>query len=240
MSLKLKVRRYWHLVKTGLLRGLPATYRYGHPAHQLNIYGITGTDGKTTSSTLLYHVLKTAGKKVALISTVAAYIGDEEIDTGFHVTSPDPVALHRLLRQCVEEGIEHVVLEVTSHGLYQYRVWGVPFTLAGITNVTPEHLDYFETWDKLVEVKGSLLQRAAKAVLNQDVKEYSRLVELVTASATPFRSYRQVLPTGPLGKPFLSDSAGVQPVECQLSVGNGSELGVEKKPIFGPSRPSQG
>jgi UDP-N-acetylmuramoyl-L-alanyl-D-glutamate--2,6-diaminopimelate ligase len=199
MSLKLFVRRYWHLMKTGLLTGLPATYQYDHPAQKLQIYGITGTDGKTTSSTLLYHVLRTAGRRVALISTVAAYIDDEEIDTGFHVTSPDPVALQRLLRRCVDAGIEHVVLEVTSHGLFQYRVWGVPFALAGITNVSPEHLDYFETWENLVKVKGSLLQRATYAVLNRDDRSFELLEKLVKQSKTPFTTYSQALPPGDAG-----------------------------------------
>lgn len=200
MSWKLTARHYWHLVKTGWLKGLPAEYRYGHPAQQLKLYGITGTDGKTTSSTLLYHVLKTAGHKVALISTVAAYIGDEAIETGFHVTSPDPAALQKLLRRCVDAGIEEVVLEVTSHGLYQYRVWGVPFTLAGITNVTREHLDYFETWEKLIEVKAQLLQRAQLAVLNQDDRAYPQLKLLVDHTQTRAVTYRQTLPPGKIGQ----------------------------------------
>ena len=200
MSLKLKARKYWHLVKTGWLNGLPASYRYGQPAKKLKIYGITGTDGKTTSSTLLYHVLKESGKSAALISTVAAFIGAEKIDTGFHVTSPDPAALQRLLNRCVEAGIAEVVLEVTSHGLYQNRVWGVPFELVGITNVTSEHLDYFETWDKLVEVKGSIFKKAKQAVLNQDDKSFAKLKALAKQANCPVTTFPQELPSGKVGR----------------------------------------
>src|SRR5689334_4232758 len=101
-----RLKRPYHFVKTGLLRGLVGQLQYGFPANKLKIITITGTDGKTTSSTMLYHVLKTAGKKVALLSTVAAYIGQDEIDTGLHVTSPDPKNLHRILRRMVTEGVE--------------------------------------------------------------------------------------------------------------------------------------
>lgn len=199
MSITLQAKQAWHFFKTGLFQALPATYLNGRPATKLNVYGITGTDGKTTSSTLLYHVLKTAGYKVALISTVAAYIGDQEIDTGFHVTSPQPAALQRMLKRCVDAGIEHVVLEVTSHGFFQYRVWGIPFTLAGVTNVTPEHLDYFEDWPTLVKVKGGFLAQAKKAVLNEDDQAYELLREVITQKGKPYTTYRQKLLPGNIG-----------------------------------------
>src|SRR5690606_14114694 len=112
---------FFHLIKTGLLRGFVGELQYGFPARRLKIIAITGTDGNTTSSTLLYNVLKTAGKKVALVTTVAAYIGEEEIDTGFHVTTPDAGDVQRFMAKMVELGIEYVVLEATSHGLYQHR-----------------------------------------------------------------------------------------------------------------------
>src|SRR3990167_4463655 len=87
-----------------LAQGLFAWLLFGLFHKKLRIIGVTGTDGKTTTATMIYHVLKSAGKKVALISTVAAFIGDEAIDTGFHVTSPNPVALQRLLRKIASLG----------------------------------------------------------------------------------------------------------------------------------------
>lgn len=179
-----KLKRPFHFVKTGLLQGLPAQIRYRFPAHQLTILTITGTDGKTTSSTLLYHVLKTAGKKVGLISTVAAYIGDEAIDTGFHVTSPDPGQLHRLLRHMVDQGIEYVVLEATSHGIYQYRMWGIKPRLAGVTNITHEHLDYHTSYAEYIHAKALLLRQAPTVILNQDDDAYGTLRKLLRKSQT--------------------------------------------------------
>ncbi len=163
-----KIKRFFHLIKTGLLRGFLAELQYGFPARKLKIIAITGTDGKTSSSTLLYYILKAAGKKVALVTTVAAYIGDEEIDTGFHVTTPDAGDVQRFLAKMAELGIEYVVLETTSHGLYQHRLWGVYPKIAGYTNITHEHLDYHVTYQEYVAAKALLAKRAEKIVLNAD------------------------------------------------------------------------
>lgn len=168
--------KYWyHWVKTGILKGLVAAIRYGLPARKLKIIAITGTDGKTTSSTLLYHVLKTAGKKVALLSTVAAYIGDEKIDTGFHVTSPDAHHLQQLLRRIVKADMEYLILEYTSHGAYQNRLWGIKPLVAGITNITHEHFDYHLNYQNYLEAKALVLKRAKTVVLNQDDQSFFKL-----------------------------------------------------------------
>ena len=163
-----RVKRFFHLIKTGLLRGFIGELQYGFPARRLKIIAITGTDGKTTSSTLLYNVLKTAGKKVALVTTVAAYIGEEEIDTGFHVTTPDAGDVQRFMAKMVELGIEYVVLEATSHGLYQHRLWGIYPLIAGYTNITHEHMDYHVNYQEYVSAKALLAKRAQQIVLNAD------------------------------------------------------------------------
>src|SRR3989344_337089 len=110
-----RLKRVHHFFSTLLLKALPANLVYGFPSRKLKIIAITGTDGKTTTSTLTYHLLQQAGKKVGLISTVAAYIGDQAIDTGFHVTTPGPWQLQKLLKRFIDEGYEYVVLESTSH-----------------------------------------------------------------------------------------------------------------------------
>ncbi len=163
-----QIKKPFHLIKTGLLKGLPAEFKYHFPAKKLKIICITGTDGKTSSSTLLYYVLKAAGKKVALLTTVAAYIGNDEIDTGFHVTTPDPKQLQAFMARMVQEGYEYLVLESTSHGIYQYRLWGVNPQIVGITNITNEHLDYHVNHDLYVEAKVSLAQKADYVVANAD------------------------------------------------------------------------
>jgi UDP-N-acetylmuramoyl-L-alanyl-D-glutamate--2,6-diaminopimelate ligase len=183
------IKRPYHFLKTGLLRGLPAEIKYGFPAQKLHIITITGTDGKTTTSTMLYHILKKAGKKVALLSTVAAYIGDEAIDTGFHVTSPDPRSLHHFLKRLVDEGYEYVVLEVTSHGIYQYRIWGITPLIAGITNVANEHLDYHVNYQQYLETKAELLTKASFAFINDDDQSAFQLKKIVRAAQSPFTTY---------------------------------------------------
>lgn len=174
------LKRPYHFIKTGLCNGLPAEFKYGFPAKKLTVLAITGTDGKTTSSTLLYHVLKHAGYKVALLSTVAAFKGDEAIDTGFHVTSPQPSDVQRFMADLVKEGYTHLVLEVTSHGAYQYRTWGIRPNTAGVTNINQEHLDYHLTYDRYVAAKALLLQQAPTVVLNEDDTSYYRLRKILS------------------------------------------------------------
>ncbi len=166
-----------------LLEAIAANIVYGFPSRKLKILAITGTDGKTTTSTLLYHFLHAAGKKVALISTVAAFIGNDEIDTGFHVTNPSPFALQKLLARTVREHVEYVVLEVTSHGIDQYRNWGITPELAAITNVTHEHLDYHKTFDAYLQTKARLLLSSKHAFINKDASDsYEKLRGLLESS----------------------------------------------------------
>src|SRR3972149_10600432 len=89
-----------------------AAFFYRYPAKKLKVIGVTGTDGKTTTVHLIYHLLKSAGKKVSMISSVKAVIGQKEYDTGFHVTTPSPWEVQKYLRQAVEGGSEYMVLEV--------------------------------------------------------------------------------------------------------------------------------
>lgn len=184
-----QLKRPYHLIKTGLLKGLPAEIVTKYPAKELKILLITGTDGKTTSSTLLYHILKSSGKKVALLSTVAAYIGDQEIDTGFHVTSPQPDELHRFLRSMVEQGVEYVVMEATSHGSYQYRTWGITPTIAGITNITHEHLDYHVTWENYATAKAELVAKSPLLIINKDDQSHAFLQKYFKGKSTKVATY---------------------------------------------------
>lgn len=179
----------WRYLKNiaHLFEAIVANILYGFPSKRVKVLAITGTDGKTTTSTLLYHILNSSGKKVALISTVAAFIGDSEIDTGFHVTNPSPFALQRLLRRTIKEGMEYVVLEVTSHGIDQHRNWGITPTLAGITNVTHEHLDYHKTYDAYVATKARLLLGAKHAFINKNATmSYDKLHSTIKQAGVVF------------------------------------------------------
>jgi UDP-N-acetylmuramoyl-L-alanyl-D-glutamate--2,6-diaminopimelate ligase len=132
---------------------------YSFPGKQLRVIGVTGTDGKTTTSTIIGSILETAGRKAGLITTVSAKIGDMLVDTGFHTTTPDAPDVQRYLAQMVSQGAEYVVLETTSHGLAQYRTLGAEYDVAVITNVTHEHLDYHGTYADYLAAKGRLFQQ---------------------------------------------------------------------------------
>ncbi len=145
------------------------------PGKSLKVIGVTGTDGKTTTVNLIYHILKTNGKKVSMISSLGAVIGNKAYPIGFHVTTPEPFLLQKLLFKAKRAGNEYFVLEVTSHSLDQNRVWGVPFEIGVITNLTSEHLDYHKTYDNYVKTKEKLLKIAKVAVANKDDGAYQLL-----------------------------------------------------------------
>lgn len=129
---------------------------HGFPARKLTVIGVTGTDGKTTTSNLLYKILIAAGLKAGMISTVNAVIGNEVLDTGFHVTTPDAHDVQRYLARMVEAGLTHVVLETTSHGWSQHRVDACEFDIAAVTNITHEHMDEHSGYENYHTAKARL------------------------------------------------------------------------------------
>ncbi len=144
---------------------------YDHPSQKLVVIGVTGTDGKTTTTNLVYHILRTAGIKAGMISTVNAVIGNETLDTGFHVTTPESPDIQRYLSRMVEAGLTHAVLETTSHGLAQKRVAEVDYDLAGVTNVTHEHLDYHHDYQGYLSAKGKLFEMLSAGKSNKGVEK---------------------------------------------------------------------
>ncbi len=164
------VNLFWHLPIAYL-----AVFLYGNSGQKLKLIGVTGTDGKTTTTNIIYHVLKTAGYRVSMISSVKAVIGATSYDTGFHVTSPHPFAVQRFLKEAAQAGSEYMVLEVTSHGLSQHRFAGCTFDLGVLTNVTHEHLDYHQNYQNYLAAKQKLLKMARVAILNKDDYSYRLL-----------------------------------------------------------------
>jgi UDP-N-acetylmuramoyl-L-alanyl-D-glutamate--2,6-diaminopimelate ligase len=129
---------------------------YNWPGRQLTVLGVTGTDGKTTTTNLIYQILLAAGIKAGMISTVNAVIGDEVLDTGFHVTTPDAHDVQRYLARMVEAGLTHVILETTSHGWAQYRVDACEFDIGVVTNITHEHMDEHGNYENYRAAKARL------------------------------------------------------------------------------------
>ncbi|MDR2207351.1 MAG: UDP-N-acetylmuramoyl-L-alanyl-D-glutamate--2,6-diaminopimelate ligase, partial [Flavobacteriaceae bacterium] len=144
---------------------------YGNPSEKLDLIGVTGTNGKTSSATLLFDIFKNLGFKSALISTVEIRIGDE-ISPATH-TTPDILTLNKILAKAVESGCEYAFMEVSSHGIHQKRTGGLHFKIAGFTNITHDHLDYHKTFDEYLKIKKSFfddLPETSTAITNLDDK----------------------------------------------------------------------
>ncbi len=166
-----RTKNYYHLIVAILVNVL---FRF--PGKKLKIIGVTGTDGKTTTTALIYHILKSAGLPVSMISTTGAIIANKEYPLGFHVTTPSSFRLQQFIRKAVNSSrSSYLVLEVTSHALDQKRIWGIPFAVGVITNVTSEHMDYHKTYDNYLQTKAKLLQKADIAILNKDDSSYEKL-----------------------------------------------------------------
>jgi len=155
---------------------------YRDPSKKLKVLGITGTDGKTTAANLIYEILIKAGKNAGLISTIGAKIEGKDYDTGLHVTNPEPLELQSLLSKMVEEGCEYAVLEVTSQGLDQKRVYGIEFLIGLVTNITREHLDYHMTFDNYINAKAKLFDQSKFILLNKEDSSSKKLVDIIKRS----------------------------------------------------------
>jgi UDP-N-acetylmuramoyl-L-alanyl-D-glutamate--2,6-diaminopimelate ligase len=135
---------------------LAAAYQ-DFPSRKLTVIGVTGTDGKTTTSTLIHSVMQRLSRgKAGLISTIAADLGGQTVETGLHVTTPGAPQVQALLAQMVANGLRYAVIEMTSHGLAQGRLNGIDLDIAVLTNITHEHLDYHKTFENYRAAKGRM------------------------------------------------------------------------------------
>jgi UDP-N-acetylmuramoyl-L-alanyl-D-glutamate--2,6-diaminopimelate ligase len=143
-----------------LLESIFMNIRYGFPGRKIRVIGVTGTNGKTTTSFMIHRLLHESGKKVALLTTVANGIGNDIVARQEHMTTTKASVLQRNLRDFARAGVEWVVVETSSHALAQNRVWGVPYEVAVLTNLTHDHLDYHGTFERYVEAKRKLFKIA--------------------------------------------------------------------------------
>jgi UDP-N-acetylmuramoyl-L-alanyl-D-glutamate--2,6-diaminopimelate ligase len=160
---------------------------FDNPSHDLKLIGITGTNGKTTTTTLLYKLFRGLGYKTGLISTVVNKIDDEVIPSTH--TTPDPVTLNALLRKMVDAGCSYCFMEVSSHAIHQHRIAGLRFDIAGFTNITRDHLDYHNTFKEYIEVKKAFfdgLSNEAIAITNNDDKNGMVMLQNTKAKKRTF------------------------------------------------------
>jgi len=170
---------YVQVVNSKEALGIICSNWFDNPSKKLKIIGVTGTDGKTTTSSMIYSVLNFAKKKVGLVTSVSAKIHGRDYDTGFHVTNPEQYELHKFLAEMVSEGCEYAVLEVTSHGIKQKRIYGIHFDASVITNITPEHLDYHRTFKDYKNTKIGFLLSTDNIVANIDDKSFKDIKKKV-------------------------------------------------------------
>lgn len=163
--------------------GLLASAWYGNPSQELTLVGVTGTNGKTTTATLLYEMFRLFGEKAGLLSTVCNYIDDKAVPTDH--TTPDPLTLHRLLREMVDAGCRYAFMEVSSHSVDQKRIAGLDFDGAIFTNLTRDHLDYHKTVQAYLKAKKQFfdnLPETAFALTNDDDKNGAVMLQNTRAS----------------------------------------------------------
>ncbi len=154
---------------------LAAACIYGHPEREMMMLGVTGTNGKTSTTYMVKAIAEHAGLKVGLIGTIQNMIGNEVIETGR--TTPESADLFALLRRMADEGTDLCVMEVSSHALVQDRVYGIPYRVAMFTNLTQDHLDYHKTFDNYLNAKKLLFSQCEIAVINHDDPHAERIME---------------------------------------------------------------
>ena len=162
---------YIQVENSAIALGQLASQWYGNPSRRLKLVGVTGTNGKTTTATLIYEMARLGGHKAGLLSTVCNYVDTRAVPA--KQTTPDPLTINMLLHEMVEEGGEYAAMEVSSHAADQHRIAGLTFAGGIFTNLTRDHLDYHKTFDAYLAAKKSffdMLPAEAFAITNIDDK----------------------------------------------------------------------
>ncbi len=162
---------YIAVKNSAVAAGLMADAFYGFPSADIKVVGVTGTNGKTTTATLLYKLFEGLGYKCGLLSTVQNHIHDK-VEIATHTTA-DSVSIHEMLKRMVDAGCTYAFMEVSSHAIHQHRIAGIRFVGGIFTNITHDHLDYHKTFDEYIRVKKSFfddLPDTAFALTNADDK----------------------------------------------------------------------
>lgn len=191
-----------------LFQAVGANIIFGFPSRGMHVIGVTGTDGKTTTANLIYHILTQAGYKASLISTVGAVINNKSSDIGFHITTPGRFALQSYMKQSKKAGVKYIVLEITSHALDQHRAFGIPIEVGVLTNVSNEHLDYHKNYKNYVAAKAKLLKQAKTAVLNKDDKSYFPMMKHLLKKKIITYGFKKDSKVNPHSFPFRTKLIG--------------------------------
>ncbi|MEI7539350.1 MAG: UDP-N-acetylmuramoyl-L-alanyl-D-glutamate--2,6-diaminopimelate ligase [Candidatus Saccharibacteria bacterium] len=172
-----------------LAEAVLANIRYGFPSRDMHVIGVTGTNGKTTTTFLIAKMLHEAGFKVGMLSTVAFGVGDNIQSQIEHITTAQANILQKRIRDFKRAGVEWLVLETSSHSLAQYRTWGIPYEIAVMTNVTNDHLDYHGTFENYLQAKRRLFKIAGGngrqfGVVNADDSSAQKFIDSIPRSVS--------------------------------------------------------
>jgi UDP-N-acetylmuramoyl-L-alanyl-D-glutamate--2,6-diaminopimelate ligase len=192
-----------HYLETFLL-----SLAYRWPIKRFVPIVITGTDGKTTTSYMIHSVLNKNGFRSGLMSTVAAHIGSTKIDTGAHVTTPSRTSIQKLLRKMLRGSCEYLVIEYTAHAIDQHRLVGLHPKILVYTNITPEHLDYFGTFDNYLKTKATLIKHAEKVLINSRDPSKDYLITVCKKHRKAFVLYDSAIMEGKLSSNWKKKFSG--------------------------------
>ncbi len=188
---------YIRVPNSAVALGYLASQWYGNPSRELKLVGVTGTNGKTTTATLIYEMARLEGHKAGLLSTVCNYIDTEAVPA--EQTTPDPLTLNMLLRRMVDAGCTYAAMEVSSHAAHQNRIAGLHFIGGIFTNLTRDHLDYHKTVEAYLQAKKSFfdtLPRDAFALTNIDDKVGNVMLQNTAAAKYTYSLREQADFTG--------------------------------------------
>jgi UDP-N-acetylmuramoyl-L-alanyl-D-glutamate--2,6-diaminopimelate ligase len=179
-----KIAPLWHLFVA-----ICANIKYGFPSRSMHVIGVTGTNGKTTTAYMIHTMLTKAGVKSGLMTTVAYGVGDNITAQIAHMTTASAPLLQKRLAEFKKQGVQWVVLETTSHALAQHRVWGIPYEIAVMTNITHEHLDYHGSFKSYLYAKRRLFKIAARhgkklGIVNADDENAQVFLDAVPQSVS--------------------------------------------------------
>lgn len=235
-----------------LVEAVGANVYYGFPARKMKIIGVTGTNGKTTTSFMIHAMLTKSGVKTGLMTTVAYGVDNKIIPQIAHMTTASAPLLQKRLKEFKQQGVEWVVLETTSHALAQNRTWGIPYQIAVITNLTHEHLDYHGTFERYLEAKRKLFRITAQnglkfGVVNADDPNAKKFIDSVPESISYGLKTGQLVAKKvaltPNGSTFSAEIAGEHyDIRCNIpgefnvynslaTVAVGRKLGLTKAQI---------
>jgi UDP-N-acetylmuramoyl-L-alanyl-D-glutamate--2,6-diaminopimelate ligase len=221
-------RLLWHRSKA-----FTAALRYGFPAKKLTVIGVTGTDGKTTTVGMIAHILHENGIKVGALSTAFFRINDHVEWNATQKTSPSPFIVQKFLRDLVKAGCTHAVLEYSSHGLVQGRTLFTYPQIAGITNISEEHLDYHGSMEEYIRAKGKLfamLKKGGTKVLNGDDRTYASYKDIKTDWTTTYSSQKPIHP------PMNNHEYSLWASDIRVAA-DGSNAMIEER-AFAPNAPT--